>query len=178
MNHDASAIPADFYDHEQEPSQGDGRESADWGGDDLFTGTPRRRRFERAARGDHPVGRLEFAARGDHVERLDRPHRRDTMEHPLQRPVARRAAIQARPTHPLELPPSLDPGPTSLVNRVEPAGRRTVTITGHPQYTPARRRPAPTLDERLIGSRPDRVAMYAFALGVLLIVIAFLSANG
>jgi hypothetical protein len=51
-------------------------------------------------------------------------------------------------------------------------GRRTVVISG--QASPARRRPAPSVPER-IGPRPDRLAAYAVALGLLLIIIALLS---
>jgi hypothetical protein len=40
----------------------------------------------------------------------------------------------------------------------------------------SRRRPAPRPHERL-GARPDRIAMWAFALGLLLILIAVLSAQ-
>jgi hypothetical protein len=59
------------------------------------------------------------------------------------------------------------------------AGRRTVKIGGRPAEfhgTPARarRRPPRAMHERL-GPRPDRVAAWAFALGVLLILIAVLS---
>jgi hypothetical protein len=59
-------------------------------------------------------------------------------------------------------------------------GRRTVKIGGRPAEwhgTPARtRRPPRTMHERL-GPRPDRVAMWAFALGILLILIAIATAN-
>jgi hypothetical protein len=167
MSHLASAI-ADLYDHEQEPSAGRRRrEAPDWGGDDLFTGTPRRRRFERAPRGEHPA-------------RL-----RDTMEHPVQRRTGQRARrpdlanlVDLGELGDLLAPPAETPpaGPAPSEAR-RPAGRRTVTITGHPDATAVRRRPAPTMDERLIGSRPERIAAYAFGLGMLLILIAFLTAN-
>jgi hypothetical protein len=55
-------------------------------------------------------------------------------------------------------------------------GRRTVRIGGRPgEFAPrtTRRRPPRTIDER-IGSRPDRVAAWAFALGILLILVALL----
>ncbi|HEY6780886.1 MAG TPA: hypothetical protein VI111_08030 [Thermoleophilaceae bacterium] len=48
------------------------------------------------------------------------------------------------------------------------AERRTITITGQP--TPARRRP--TLAERHITAQPDRIALWAFLLGLLLIAVA------
>ena len=61
--------------------------------------------------------------------------------------------------------------------------RRTVKIGGRPEgsleaarYQRDRaRRPSRTTHER-IGARPDRIAMWAFALGLLLIIIAVLSA--
>jgi hypothetical protein len=61
------------------------------------------------------------------------------------------------------------------------AGRRTVKIGGRPAefYGPparARRRPPRTFHERL-GPRPERIAAWAFALGMLLILIAILTAN-
>ena len=59
------------------------------------------------------------------------------------------------------------------------AGRRTVKIGGRPgelQASPVRRRPPRTASERL-GARPDRVAAWAFALGLLLILIAVATAN-
>jgi len=57
-------------------------------------------------------------------------------------------------------------------------GRRTVKIAGHPAQfhsTPARR-PSRTVHER-VGPRPDRIAAWAFALGLLLILIAIATAN-
>jgi hypothetical protein len=47
------------------------------------------------------------------------------------------------------------------------ADRRTVTITGHP--TPARRRRA-VMDAQL--AQPDRIALWAFLLGLLLVAVA------
>jgi hypothetical protein len=48
------------------------------------------------------------------------------------------------------------------------AERRTVTITGHP--TPARRRPHSVMDSRL--AQPDRLGLWAFLLGLFLMVVA------
>jgi hypothetical protein len=77
-----------------------------------------------------------------------------------------------------------DPPPEpELTSR--PAERRTVRIGGRPEGSleaarfhrdHARRRPPRRAHERL-GARPDRIAMWAFALGLLLIVIAVLSAH-
>jgi hypothetical protein len=58
-------------------------------------------------------------------------------------------------------------------------GRRTVKIGGRPAdfYSPStRRRPTRPVHERL-GARPDRIAAWAFALGILLILIAIATAN-
>jgi hypothetical protein len=59
------------------------------------------------------------------------------------------------------------------------AGRRTVKIGGRPgelQTSTVRRRPPRTASERL-GARPDRLAAWAFALGLLLSLIAVATAN-
>src|SRR5262245_36335139 len=58
-------------------------------------------------------------------------------------------------------------------------GRRTVKIGGRPaefHSAPARRRPSSAIHER-VGARPDRIAAWAFALGLLLILIAIATAN-
>ena len=57
-----------------------------------------------------------------------------------------------------------------------PVGRRTVTITGRPESLHVARRPARTLDERLV-HRPERVASWTCAMGFLLIVLAVLTAH-
>jgi hypothetical protein len=61
------------------------------------------------------------------------------------------------------------------------AGRRTVKIGGRPAEfhgnpARARHRPPRTVHERL-GPRPERIAAWAFALGLLLILIAVATAN-
>lgn len=62
-----------------------------------------------------------------------------------------------------------------------PAGRRTVVIRGqasstHSVVSADRRRPAPRTRDR-VGHRPDRVAMWAVMLGLLLIVVATMTAG-
>ena len=66
-----------------------------------------------------------------------------------------------------------------------PAERRTVRIGGRPEGSleaarsyrdRSQRRPPRRAHERL-GARPDRIAMWAFALGLLLIIIAILTAH-
>lgn len=51
--------------------------------------------------------------------------------------------------------------------------RRTVTITGHP--VPARRRIAPARSR--VQARPDRIALWAFMLGLFLVFMAVATAN-
>jgi hypothetical protein len=66
----------------------------------------------------------------------------------------------------------------------EPAGRRTKVITGHPGGTPrplptvrAERRRPPRTPAEWIGPRPERIVGWAFALGLLLILIAISTAD-
>jgi hypothetical protein len=71
--------------------------------------------------------------------------------------------------------------PTEEIVRGTQEGRRTVKIGGRPTefYGPparARQRPPRTMQERL-GPRPERIAAWAFALGLLLILIAIVTAN-
>jgi hypothetical protein len=54
-----------------------------------------------------------------------------------------------------------------------PAQRRTVRITGQP--VPARRRSSRTATH--IQSRPDRIALWAFLLGIFLVFMAVATAN-
>lgn len=83
-------------------------------------------------------------------------------------------ADDARPLALAESSVDLDPTP---VNGGVP-GRRTITITGRgsERYVPARRRPQRPVYERP-GFQPDRFAMWAVLLGVLLILVAATSAH-
>jgi hypothetical protein len=54
-----------------------------------------------------------------------------------------------------------------------PGERRTVKITGQP--VPARRRPSRTATR--IQARPDRIALWAFLLGLFLVFMAVATAN-
>jgi hypothetical protein len=74
-------------------------------------------------------------------------------------------------------------GRTAASNRPPPGdpdrgvpGRRTVTIRGQVAPRPAPRRPPRGVRERT-GSRPDRIAMWAVLLGVLLILVAATSSH-
>jgi hypothetical protein len=58
-------------------------------------------------------------------------------------------------------------------------GRRTVRINGRPGERGSAyvaRRPPRTVGER-VGARPDRIAAWAFALGMLLIIVAIATAQ-
>jgi len=76
-----------------------------------------------------------------------------------------------------EAPPTAArPEPDGIV-RGGVEGRRTVKIGGRPaEFHSTPRRPSRTVHERL-GPRPDRIAAWAFALGILLILIAVATAN-
>jgi hypothetical protein len=151
------------YDHETEDHRSGRRRApvADWGvGEELFDRLPARRRFNRASE----------------------PHRRDS--HPRERAVPaderdadERDEAQAPPV--AEVAP--EPAPSVLAEepRIEvPGGRRTVVIGRSRDVAPPprpERRPR-TMGDRLT-HRPDRLAMWAVALGMLLILIAILTAG-
>ena len=56
-----------------------------------------------------------------------------------------------------------------------PGERRTITITGNPGQNAARRRRSPTQEQ--LAARPDRVALWAFLLGLFLVLVAAATAN-
>ena len=66
------------------------------------------------------------------------------------------------------------------------AGRRTVVIRGQVAPPPAprlrepaaRRRPRRRPSERIVGTRPDRAALWAVMMGVFLILVAVMTAHG
>jgi hypothetical protein len=148
------------YDHETEDGHGGRRRApvADWGvGEELFDRMPSpRRRFTRT---------------GEPVRRD--PHGRDRRVE-ADAPEARAEAPQA-PTAEPQPAVAIEPAPARPVTGgLE--GRRTIVI-GQSDSTVARRpRPARTAGER-IGHRPDRIAAWAVALGLLLIIIAFATAG-
>ena len=187
MTHPETAI-AGLFDHEQElePAgaslRGRERPAPDWGGDELFSSTPRRRRrldpeqARRAAVERHrsrDVGEHHLYAvpspediKWSHTGRFERDegHVEDT-------PAAAATAVAVTETT------EAAADGVEFTEIAKPAGRRTVTVTGHPEPRVIRpRRPAPTVDQR-IGHRPDRIAGWAFALGMLLILIAIVTAN-
>ncbi len=65
------------------------------------------------------------------------------------------------------------------VERPATAERRTITITGHPVPPRRRRSPAsrPSPAKQHIAARPDRLALWAFLLGLFLVLVAAATAN-
>ena len=94
-----------------------------------------------------------------------RQHRDDDHDHRLGRPERRLRAV-GHATH----AQSADEGyaPVYAEN-----GRRTVIITGQPM--PPRRRPSQAQSQ--IQARPDRIALWAFLLGLFLVFMAVATAN-
>jgi hypothetical protein len=180
------------YDHETEDPRGARRRRpvADWGvGEELFDRMPTpRRRFGRtgeappARRDAHPrERRFEPTTRETAAPREDRAATTARRDRAAVRED--RAAARVEPEHPtvvMDIVPRDDLAVAApAASRRDPAarggveGRRTVVIGG--QASAARRpRPSRTVGER-VGPRPDRLAAYAVALGVLLILIAFLT---
>jgi hypothetical protein len=86
------------------------------------------------------------------------------------------ALIEPRPTHRFD--------ETGALIEPEPAGRPTKVITGRPGESPrplpvvrAERRRPPRTPAEWIGPRPERIVGWAFALGLLLILIAITTAD-
>jgi hypothetical protein len=145
------------YDHESEDPRGARRRRpvADWGvGEELFDHMPSRRRFARA---------------GEPARRESHPRERQPGE-------AREHAVEPAAAT-MEL--TREPGP--VLQRPAPRGgaedgRRTIVIGRTTAVAARPPRPARSVGER-IGHRPDRIASWAVALGMLLIVIAFATAS-
>ncbi|MEA2282344.1 MAG: hypothetical protein QOK21_2951 [Solirubrobacteraceae bacterium] len=187
---------ATFYDHELEDGHPTGRRrraAADWGvGEELFDHMPSRRRFragEAPARQDAPrrdAHLRERAAQPRPPADFDRPTDELEVAAPTPASVVDAAwmaelAERAMPTPVRAEVAGEDDAHAAIDTVARPAeGRRTVVIRGR-GAEPARaarrdRRPARTVGERL-GPRPDRVAAWSVALGVLLILIAILTAH-
>lgn len=84
---------------------------------------------------------------------------------------------ESRPARHLKAVQDAGPGPRADADGYAPVyaenGRRTVTITGHP--VPPRRRTGPVQSH--IEARPDRIALWAFLLGLFLVFMAVATAN-
>jgi hypothetical protein len=103
--------------------------------------------------------KIEVADRLDAGERPEPEH--PTPARRFVRSAEARVAEAAEPGDPVELRPALAPEAV--------AERRTITITGQPGPAPARRR-RPVMDAQL--AQPDRIALWAFLLGLLLVAVA------
>jgi hypothetical protein len=175
-------VPGDraVYDHETEDPRAPGRRRrvADWGvGEELFDRMPSpRRRFnasDPARRDSHPRERRFEPAQEDAGAHAAPAADLDTPTRELVS-AAREAAkprAAAAPTARKAATPREAATPRGGIE-----GRRTVVIGRQSAHAlPVRReRPSRSVGERL-GHRPDRLASYAVALGLLLIIIAFLS---
>ena len=195
------------YDHTEEEPRPAGRrrrQVADWGvGEELFDGMPGRR-FERRG-DDHRIPR-GGADDGRRTIRIadDEPTAAAPPEVLDEEFASREEALRARAEHdtvwagdepfadeadepdepPLaesrDLAAPLAPAghrPSDEVVRGGVEGRRTVKIGGRPaEFHSAPRRPSRAVHER-VGPRPDRIAAWAFALGLLLIIIAIATAS-
>jgi hypothetical protein len=109
--------------------------------------------------------KIEQAERGGRFDREPAP---DATAPVADTPVATTlASTDDQPTRTARFERS---APVPAVATPAPAAqqRRTVTITGQP--TPPRRRAS--LAERHIAAQPDRIALWAFLLGLLLIAVA------
>src|SRR4051812_29111641 len=160
------------YDHETEDPRAAGRRRrvADWGvGEELFDRMPSpRRRFnasEPARRDSHPRDRRFEPPREEAAA-----HAAPELDAPTRELVS--AARDAAPPRAAEAPSAR----AAARPRGGVEGRRTVVIGRQSaQALPVRReRPPRSVGERL-RHRPDRLASYAVALGLLLIIIAFVS---
>jgi hypothetical protein len=180
----------------------DERRIADWGGDELFTRMPRPRPVDDAPAPRFRPSLVRSESSGSAPRRFERaapperaaaaPHRPLALVEPLEdAPVRRPArtgdqAMRERaerlglsvvePAHRFDDSGALiEPAPT---------GRTTKVITGHPGEAPqplptvrSERRRAPRSPAEWIGPRPERIVGWAFALGLILILIAISTAD-
>jgi hypothetical protein len=191
------------YDHETEETRSGARRRpvADWGvGEELFDHMPRRR-FGRPSdpgrRDQHPRERTG-SARAEDFQASDASDASERPARASERPAASRERatgaaadrLAAAPTEDLgapasapaqDGPPAAPPSaavaePAARVDAVD--GRRTIVIGRSVESTSLARRPRRprTVGDR-VGHRPDRLAMWAVALGMLLILIAILTAG-
>src|SRR5262245_37102372 len=197
-----NSAPQFVYDRESEFPHDEARSArrrrpvADWGGDELFTRMPRRRaahsgsRTRRFARPEDDVAPAvplddELApAEPDAVEAeppLAEFERQAEHEPPTEEREPRRSVAAERVADRGDRP-----APQRRASEGGVPGRRTVVIgrSGRPEFphpeapfaSVSRRRPPRTVAER-IGGRPDRIVAWAFALGLILILIAILTAQ-
>jgi hypothetical protein len=183
------------FPHDEARSARRRRPVADWGGDELFTRMPRRRaahsgsrtrRFARPEDDVAPAVPLDELAPAEpeapEVEpQLADFERQAEHEPPTEEREPRRSVaaerVAERGGHPT---PAHRPSAGGV------PGRRTVVIgrSGRPEFphpeapfaSVSRRRPPRTVADR-IGGQPERIVAWAFALGLILILIAILTAQ-
>ena len=186
----SNANRAALYDQFEEE-----RPFADWGGDELFTRMPRPRAVDNApaprfrpslALVAPPAERRRVAAhdewngeRDRRAPHADEPARRTPEQAMRERAERLRIALLDDAAEPETAPAREWDAEGNLVE--QPAVRRTKVITGHPGEAP---RPLPTVRERRrpprtpadwVGPQPERIVGWAFALGLVLILIAILT---
>lgn len=191
-----------LYDHDNDEPRPSGRRRrvADWGvSEELFDRMPGPRFERRQAEHDIPRGGAADGRRTVVIRDDDDvlPPLEDTRPEAPEEFASREEAIRARAEHEAvwggdepfaprrevgtePFAPRGETGNDRYAARAHDAGRRTVRITGRPgafaEPRPARRRPPRTVGER-VGTRPDRIAAWAFALGMLLILVAILTSQ-
>ena len=195
---DHQARPRAVYDHtddEQRPARRR-RKAADWGvGEEIFDHMPSRRFARRGEEHEIPRGGAEDGRRTIVIERDDPAPPADEASQADEAFASREEALRARRTHDAVWggdEPFADARASTAAEAAADAdapavedeplrggveGRRTVKIGGRPgdpYGSSERRRPPRTVHERL-GPRPDRIAAWACALGLLLILIAILT---
>jgi hypothetical protein len=183
------------FPHDEARSARRRRPVADWGGDELFTRMPRRRaghsgsRTRRFARPEDDVAPAvpldELAPAEPEAAEVDPQladfERQAEHEPPTEEREPRRSVAAERVAE-----RGGDPVPASRASAGGVPGRRTVVIgrTGRPESphpeapfaSVSRRRPPRTVAER-IGGQPERIVAWAFALGLILILIAIATAQ-
>jgi len=171
---------------------------ADWGGDDLFTRMPRPPRVDDAPAPRFrpsltvlhaPVDRRQAQPGGEWSGPRDRRREERTADEAARERAGRLGIelIEAASASDLELSPDAVARrtPAHVGDGWDRSGARPMkVITGRPDdaprplsMTPAARRRAPRTPAQFVGPRPERIMAWAFALGLLLILIAITTAD-
>ena len=164
------ATPDDEFASREDALEARRQHDAVWAGDEPFADTPGEAVPPADEAAAHEAGAREAMAREAMSQGPD-AHERipdGAVRGGVSEPIADRI-VDGSVSEPIE----------ERIVRGGVEGRRTVKIGGRPgdfHSTPTRRRPPRTVHERL-GPRPDRIAAWAFALGVLLILIAVATAS-
>jgi hypothetical protein len=163
----------------------DEHQVADWGGDELFRRMPRPRAVD-----DAPPPRFRPQLVAPEAA-APAPERALTLVAPAPTAVDDRQAARRRSTPRSGEEAMLERAERLGISLVDPdsfrdetTGRKTKVITGHPEKTPRplpmaridRRRRASQTTVEWLGPRPERLVGWAFALGLVLILIAILTA--